>query len=415
MLMGRILRWCKVGVGILCALGLVMGSFLGVNAGLVFDRDGTSGRAWAISEEDLYFYGLNGIYYVDLSGEACGNTGVGAYDGTASAGLSELQAAFVDMYHGIAEKLSVEFGIPWETVVAQGILESAAGTSPFAVNRNNFFGIGAFDSNTDNAYSYETPEEGWKGYYENIQRTATYRNHGVFAGETVTDPYAYAEAIKAAGYATDPNYVSKLSALIRAIENRASEKGWMKSAELAASRPEMVSNASMNASGAEGMNYGADTVCVVSGNGDINATAISLSWPDRTHAPTDPNAAYAGALKTTGVNLLGDMCSMGGYSCDAFLATVMRFSGVDEDFPCCGAAMQLDYLENSPLYTEVPNLGNTSNLQAGDIRASEAHVEIVVQMEDGSFKIASASHCDRTADHAGDFYAGEGFKVFRRK
>lgn len=379
---------------------------------------------YAISEAQLNFYGQNGIYYYDPDGYSCGEMALGSFDGSATAGLSDLQAGFVDTYYAIAQKLSVAYGIPWETVVAQGILESAAGTSNFAKQRNNFFGIGAFDSDPNKAFSYSTPEDGWRGYYENIRKTATYRNHGVFVGDTITDPHAYARAIKAAGYASDPNYVSKLDTLIKAIENRANEKGWDSSAQLAAKNPEMLSNAAANASGDgdSGKNISVSdvdyTMCDFSagGDGNINATAINLSWADRTHAPTDPKPVYADALISTGVNKLGDTCSMGGYSCDAFLATVMRYSGADSGFPCCGAANQLQYLSShGELYEEIPNIGNTSNLQPGDIRASGGHVEIVVQLEDGSYKIASASHCDRTADHAINYYESAKFRIFRKK
>ena len=245
-------------------------------------------------------------------------------------------------------------------------------------------------------------------------------------GDTITDPYAYARAIKAAGYASDPNYVSKLDTLIKAVENRANEKGWDSSAQLATKNPEMLSNAAANASGnGEGgsasggssdVDYSSCNFSSGGGDGNINSTAINLSWPDRTHAPTDPKPVYADALVSTGVNTLGDTCSMGGYSCDAFLATVMRYSGADPNFPCCGAASQLEYLSShGDLYEEIPNIGNTSNLQPGDIRASGGHVELVVQMEDGSYKIASASHCDRTADHGINYYAGPNFRIFRRK
>lgn len=174
----------------------------------------------------------------------------GNWDGSASDGLTDEQAAFVDENREIAQKLSVEYGIPWETVVAQGILESGAGTSEYARERNNFFGIGAFDANPDNAYSFATPEEGWRGYYQNIVDTPTYRNHGVFQGNTVTDPYAYAQAIKDAGYATDPDYVSKVSKFVRAVEVRSGEKGWESSADLAKKNPGMLSSAEKNAAGA---------------------------------------------------------------------------------------------------------------------------------------------------------------------
>lgn len=376
---------------------------------------------YALTEAQLDFFAQNNILFYDPDGNYCDEVALGSFDGNSSAGLSDLQAAFVDTYHEIAESLSIEYGIPWETVMAQGILESTAGTSPFATSRNNFFGIAAFDSNPDKAYSFDTPEDGWRGYYENIKNTATYRNHGVFSGDTITNPYAYAQVIKDAGYATDSDYVAKLNPLIRAIENRAKERGWETSVQLAVSHPVMLENAAANANGntttADNSSY---STCVYpSGNGDINKTAINLSWPDRSHDPTDPKPSYKIALEAdNGVATRGegDVCSIGGYSCDAFLATVMRYSNADVNFPCCGAAEQLRYLINhGDLYEEIPNIENTSNLQPGDIRASEAHVEIVVMLEDGSYRIASASHCDRTADHYINYYSDSSYRIFRKK
>ena len=156
--------------------------------------------------------------------------------------------------------------------MAQGILESAAGTSAFAVERNNFFGIGAFDSNPGNAYSYATPEEGWAGYYKNIAVTSTYRNHGVFAGETVTDPYEYLSAIKAAGYATDENYVSKVGNIIGMIEGYSKEKGWASSAELAEEYPEWKENAEENRQGASG-EYESTVVPICDPNSDDGSSS----------------------------------------------------------------------------------------------------------------------------------------------
>lgn len=218
-------------------------------------------------EKKRSFAGANDVLYSDHSTEcsesAAGGAGStapgGGTGGVETAGLTAEQAAFVDRYHDIAEKLSVEYGIPWETVMAQGILESGAGTSEFATQRNNFFGIGAFDSNPNNAFSYATPEEGWRGYFANIVKTETYRQHGAFQGANITDPYAYLRSIKDAGYATDPAYVAKVSPFIKAIEERSKQKGWASSAELAGKNPQMLSNAANNAGGGSPQSGGSPT------------------------------------------------------------------------------------------------------------------------------------------------------------
>lgn len=375
--------------------------------------------AFSISETMLDFYDQNGIYYYNPDGanKNCGYY-AGTYDGKASAGLSDVQAAFVDTYHSIAEQLSIDYGIPWETVMAQGILESAAGTSGYATERNNFFGIGAFDSNPDNAFAYETPAAGWQGYYDNIVETPTYREHGVFKEPNITDPYAYSEAITSAGYATTA-YSQQLKPLIDAVINRAKSKGWKSSAELAKAHPEMLANAAKNAGGNGTKVKLSDnaSICPGQGNGDLNKTALLLAWPERGHDPwNDPKPEYTDALAATGVNKLGDSCSMNGNSCDAFVATVLRYSGVDAEVPCCGASTMLYYFLDHPnLYEEIPNTGNSADLQPGDIRSSEDHIEMFVQAEDGSYRIASASHCDRTADYGINFYPDSSYHIFRRK
>lgn len=354
----------------------------------------TTSSVGAISPSLLNYFGKNGIYYYNPDGYSSGCfVGLGSYDGIVSAGLSALQSEFVDKYHTIAIQLSSEYGIPWEAVMAQGILESASGTSKFARERNNFFGINAVDSDPNKATSYSTPQEGWKGYYEFIKNNSRYAAAGAFNYKN--DPYGYIQAIKNAGYATDPNYVPKISGLIKAIQNRASEKNWVVS---------LVASAYNFFHGCSSTTYG---------NGDLNSTALALSWPDRNHSITDAIAAYTSALSTVGLSNYGDKFVQIGASCDAFVATVLRFSGLDPNVRCCGAANMLNYFANSSLYEEIPNIGNTSNLQAGDIRAKPSHVEMYVIDENGNGKIASASYGDRTSDHAINYYADSAYRIFR--
>ena len=146
-------------------------------------------------------------------------------------------------------------------------------------------------------------------------------------------------------------------------------------------------------------------------NGDLNATALKLAWPDRGHSPDNPTEAYRQALLEpdgVGTRRQGDGCSITGKSCDAFVATVLRHSGVDKDVPCCGAANMLNYLANSSKYTEIEN--SASTLKGGDIRASGGHIEMVVEVN-GELGIASASHCNRTGE-VGGFYDNS-FRAFR--
>ena len=134
--------------------------------------------------------------------------------------------AFIEKYHSIAVSLSKEYKIPWEAVMAQGILESAAGTSNIAKTKNNFFGIAAYAEDPSQAFSYRTPEAGWRGYYENIINTPTYLEHGACKGENITNPYSYIEVIAAAGYCESPDYVEKVHQIIGEVENYAEKRNW---------------------------------------------------------------------------------------------------------------------------------------------------------------------------------------------
>lgn len=386
----------------------------------------------ALSTGQMSFYNDNGILYYDPKGGddcviAVGASSINATPGEGSAaaspGLQEIQAAFVDRYHDIAEALSIAYGIPWEAVMAQGIVESASGTSNFAVERNNFFGLGAFDSNPDNAFWYPNPTEGWKGYYEVIADPRNpYISHGVFQGTTVTDPYAYLAAIKAAGYATDPNYVSTISQYIAAIEERSQLMGWKSSAELAKEHPEWEANAAANAAGGGGTGGAATSTSAMSsyvqcingvegagaGNGSINQTALNLAHPFEQYQ-YEPTAAYKEALDAM-------FPGMGAYAdCGHFVSTVLRYSGVDPNVPFGPTSAQMAYYESHPeLYEEIPNLGNTSNLQPGDIRVSAGHTDLVVQDSSGNLIIAGASLGDWSGTLQ-PYYPGTDMRIFRHK
>ena len=275
-----------------------------------------------MTEEELSIYADNNILFYDPYGSCISASEDGGILGGEPDGT---QLGFIKTYHDIAVTLSINYGIPWETVMAQGILESASGTSYFARERNNFFGIGAFDSNPDNAFSYATPMEGWEGYYKNIVNTPTYRNHGVFQGDTITNPYAYAQAIKNAGYATDPNYVSKLSSLISMIERVSEEEGWKSSKELAEEYPEWYENAAKNAAGGDDSDVGMDemTTCVVSKKEDKKAE--------------EDQAVIEGKLVSGGMSLAQAQSFMEAYAreSDKMQHGTVTFQGVSiEDVGC---------------------------------------------------------------------------------
>jgi len=151
------------------------------------------------------------------------------------------------------------------------------------------------------------------------------------------------------------------------------------------------------------------------GNGDINKTALELAWPYEEkgkHDKFDPRPTYKVALADVGLNHYGEQWVEIGASCDAYVATVLTYSGVDPDAVkhCCGAANMLSYFQSSDKYEEITN--SAENLKGGDIRNSSGHVEIYVE-DNGVGRIASASHADRTAE-VGNYYDNS-FHAFRFK
>lgn len=154
--------------------------------------------------------------------------------------------------------------------------------------------------------------------------------------------------------------------------------------------------------------------CNSSGNGDLTQTAINLAWPEHGHGLT-PRDTYKQALVDAGLSNYGDPYARIGASCDAFVATVYRNSGVDPNFICCGVSnygATWNYVTNSGKFIEVPN--TAESLRTGDIRLSNGHIELYIEVN-GVGKIASASYGGRTAE-IGPFYNNAGtFKAYRWK
>lgn len=150
------------------------------------------------------------------------------------------------------------------------------------------------------------------------------------------------------------------------------------------------------------------------GNGDLNQTAIDLAWPEHGHGLT-PRDSYKTALAEVGLSNYGDYYARIGASCDAFVTTVFRYSGVDPNFKCCGVSNHgatWDYVTNSGKFVEVPN--KAGSLKPGDIRLSNGHIEMYVEVN-GVGKIASASYGGRTGE-IGPFYDNSAtFKAYRWK
>lgn len=361
------------------------------------------------------------------------------YSAPKGSSLNSDRVAFIERWYSTAQQLSVAYGIPWETVVAQGILESGAGTSDIARAKNNLFGIGAYDSCPfECAYSFSSIEESWKGYYENIRKTKTYRAHGVFQGDTITDPHAYLVAIKAAGYATDPDYISKVDPIITTIELLSQQRGWASSAKLAKDNPSMLEAAARNAVGGQPtasdfiVSASASIECSntpSSGNSSIAETAVNLAWPntdgtcDSENGPINWSSNKAKCYGTVKPSYMEAVTSMVGdkslsyyQDCGHFVSAVIHATGLDPSFPTSGSAVMLKYLASHPeKWVPVENIGSTSNLQPGDIFVLAGHIMIYTGDVSSFGNNASASQGQRTGNMGSIYFqdARGNYNIYR--
>lgn len=157
--------------------------------------------------------------------------------------------AYIQKYCKIAMREMNDYGIPASITLAQGILESAAGTSRLAVQANNHFGIKCHndwsgekiyhndDKNNECFRKYEHAEESFIDHSQFLKDRARYS----FLFELdKTDYKAWAKGLKQAGYATDPNYPKRLIELIERYELYKYDKQSFTSKEEGVKTPEKL-------------------------------------------------------------------------------------------------------------------------------------------------------------------------------
>ena len=167
-------------------------------------------------------------------------------------------------------------------------------------------------------------------------------------------------------------------------------------------------------------NTGSVCTSFAGGNMNLNETAIGLAWPEnqRRESSSSPTSAYAEAIRSSWVTTAEErnVAAAGGFkrpdgkwipvgkSCDNFVATVVKYSGVDPAFPIWLGG-QKSYLEKSSMWEKV-TVNDSSSARPGDIRIENdgGHIVMVVEV-DGVLKIASASSGERFGDINGYYFA----------
>jgi len=132
--------------------------------------------------------------------------------------------AYIEKYKSTALKFEKEYGIPAPITLAQGILESGAGTSSLTKASNNHFCIKAgkgWSGRVHLAWDDEIVKSSFRCYnsadesfrdYAKLLSTSKYYRH--LFDLNIYDYRGWAHGLKKAGYATAPNYAQALIGLI---------------------------------------------------------------------------------------------------------------------------------------------------------------------------------------------------------
>jgi len=130
---------------------------------------------------------------------------------------------YIDQYKDIAIEQMKRYKIPASITLAQGLFESGAGRSELTRRGNNHFGIKCNgwtgrttyhddDRNNECFRAYNSAYESYEDHSRFLASNARYRS--LFSLKT-TDYKGWAKGLKAAGYATNPQYASKLIEIIQ--------------------------------------------------------------------------------------------------------------------------------------------------------------------------------------------------------
>lgn len=126
---------------------------------------------------------------------------------------------YINKYKDIAIDHQKRYKIPASITLAQGLLESAAGTSELARKSNNHFGIKCHNSWEGKRVYHDDDEKG-ECFRKYRNPKESYEDHALFLTKSpryeklfkldITDYKGWAHGLKRCGYATDKAYASKL-------------------------------------------------------------------------------------------------------------------------------------------------------------------------------------------------------------
>ena len=130
---------------------------------------------------------------------------------------------YIDQYKDIAIEQMKRYHIPASITLAQGLFESGAGRSELTRRGNNHFGIKCHgwtgrttyhddDESNECFRAYDSAFESYEDHSRFLAGSARYKS--LFSLKQ-TDYKGWARGLKAAGYATNPQYANKLIEIIQ--------------------------------------------------------------------------------------------------------------------------------------------------------------------------------------------------------
>lgn len=136
---------------------------------------------------------------------------------TAQSRRSQQYEEYIEKFYQLAQEHQRRYGIPASITLAQGLLESGAGTSELSRKANNHFGIKCHEWDGATIYykrdcyrKYRKAEDSYLDHSEFLLRD---RYQKLFKLK-ITDYKGWAHGLKKYGYATDPSYAQKLINII---------------------------------------------------------------------------------------------------------------------------------------------------------------------------------------------------------
>lgn len=130
---------------------------------------------------------------------------------------------YIDQFKDIAIEQMLRYKIPASITLAQGLFESGAGKSELTLRGNNHFGIKCNgwtgrktyhddDRSNECFRAYDSAYDSYEDHSRFLASNTRYRS---LFNLSITDYKGWAKGLKAAGYATNPQYAHKLIEIIQ--------------------------------------------------------------------------------------------------------------------------------------------------------------------------------------------------------